>query len=249
MGLISFLKEAGYIEDKNAAPKAQPNGAPPKEAATKASPSSSTFLTTTVFSNSGAVNTSAETLAPSREPKEAFIKFFEDAMKEANLPGEDYYEFRVQLSKMRERMGSRTSEDALLESVLINFEAKNVFPKDLIGHAEHYLKALAAKKDAFVKEAEAEKIKIRQDREAQVNKTLSDIESKKQRMQQLSKEIENLQLSIDQQNNSVEVTKSSIEEAVQKITNSQEELGIAHSYMSSNISSEINMLSSKQTAQ
>lgn len=239
MGLKSFLTENGFLTPEKLV-------LPVKETASKAAAGGSTFLTTT-FSSDGASTTSAPTtyVAPGKTPKDAFLKFFEDAMREANLPGDDYYEFRIQLSKMRERMGNRTSEDALLESVLINFEAKNIYPKDLIAFADHYLQALTSKKDQFINEAGNEKVNIQQQREGQIVQAQKDIDAKLQRIEQMKHEIEGLQAAVAQQNNSMEVTRSSIKEATQKIDDSQVELQTAFDFMATGIRGEIKILTGK----
>lgn len=243
MGILTkFLKDQGLITDD--APVSTPSS---KKAEVAAKPVNSTFLTTT-FNATGLVNTTQPTpqvLGTGQQPKDAFVKFFEDAMTAANLPGEDYYEFRTKLSKMKQRMGNRTSEDAILESVLIEFESKNLFAKDLVGFADHYLQALTAKKDQFIHDAEGEKVNIQKNREASILQAQNDIAAKEQQIAQMNKSIETLQQGIDQQKNSIEVTKSSIQEAYDKIDVSKQELQLAFDFMASNITNEKSILLNK----
>lgn len=237
-----FLQEAGIVEKDSPADK--------KEESSSAKKSSDVLFPTTTFStnkNPVTPNTGTSSVVPTlgRVPKENFVKFFEDAMKQANLPGEDYYEFRQKLAKFKERMGNKTTDDAILEMVLIDFEGKNITPNDLIGHANHYLNALTKKKEQFIAEAEQEKANIRKQRENQVNQLQNDIAAKQQKILNLQKEIENTQHDIAQQQNSLEITKSSIGEATEKLDISQQELELAYSFMSSIIQGEISTLTSK----
>lgn len=66
-----------------------------------------------------------------------------------------------------------------------------------------------------------------------------------QRIEQLKKEIEMAETEVASKTNNLEVAKSSIGEATEKIDMSEQELELAYTYMANNINTEISILTTK----
>ena len=166
MSLINFLKQQGFIEDSKT-DKTKPAG-------TENAPASSNTVAPTYFpvedDNSSTVKTAStddpsfvtplskrKTTDDSVDP--TFVKFFEDELVKANLPGPDYFEFRQQLLKTQQKMAAKgmAAPEVVLQAVLMSFEAQDVSPAKLIEAARHYKEIIKQKNDDFLKGAAAEK--------------------------------------------------------------------------------------------
>ena len=88
-----------------------------------------------------------------------FVKFFEDELGKANLPGPDYFEFRQLLVKTQQKMAAKgiAAPEVVLQAVLMSFEAQDISPAKLIEAASHYKDVIKQKNDDFLKGAAAEK--------------------------------------------------------------------------------------------
>ena len=153
MGLKTFLQQQGFIADDAT-----------EETISKPSNSSATPTNNTVaptfFPMQPAVvpeasrtdeapsfvaplpQTTAST-APQQQLDPTFVKFFEDELVKANLPGPDYFEFRQQLTKTQQKMAAKgvTAPDVVLQAVLMSFESQEITVLvDFFGHAALKLK-------------------------------------------------------------------------------------------------------------
>ena len=168
MGLKSFLKENGFIQDDPKDKSVQSSSDSNASQATVTSSVPSFFPVTQV-----PVNTVPDVLAsadPSfvtplknlndqSAPDPAFIKFFEDELAKTNLPGPDYFEFRQLLIKTQQKMASKgiVAPEVVLQTVIMSFEAQDITPAKLIDAARHYKDILKQKNDDFLKGASSEK--------------------------------------------------------------------------------------------
>ncbi len=251
MGLKDFLKQQGFIADDPGAKKEKVDNtrtAPPPvtpvyfpvspatEGGTKPTGSDPSFVTPL----HQAASASTEQLDPS------FIKFFEDELSKANLPGPDYFEFRQQLVKTQQKMAAKgmVAPDVVLQAVLTNFETQDITPAKLAEAANHYKGILTQKKDDFLKGAASEKNNQLQKRQTVLQQHEDSIKKIQQQLQQL--ELQKLQLeeAMTKEKTQLEADKTMGKEGITKIERAEQLIAAAHSYMLAAIDSDIKRLQS-----
>ena len=169
MGLKDFLKKQGFIEDESA-DKAASHSNSSGNGSSSASSIAPTFFPLqpaagTASSNAGPSDPSFVVMAPQQSTSEknqldpTFVKFFEDELVKANLPGLDYFEFRQQLIKTQQKMATKgmAAPEVVLQAVMMNFETQDVTPAKLIETARQYKTIVKQKNDDFLKGAATEK--------------------------------------------------------------------------------------------
>lgn len=110
-----------------------------------------------------------------------FSKYFQDIMDKANLPGPDYYEFSKALDSMK---GMPLSDQQRFVTVFAGFAAQGVKPQALVDAANQYLNILNQKKESEF--------------EASVKAAQGQVDQKKQKIEQLTKENADLTAKIQQ---------------------------------------------------
>src|SRR5258705_3249086 len=129
MGLKDFLKQQGFIEDgpENKRKEKSDNTRTAQPAVTPI------YFPVSAGSQEGGAKASGDpsfvTPLPqpatnaNEQPDATFIKFFEDELVKANLPGPDYFEFRQLLVKTQQKMAAKgvVAPDVVLQAGLMSF--------------------------------------------------------------------------------------------------------------------------------
>lgn len=255
MGLKSFLKQQGFVEDdsnekskqnnelsspasQNAAiaptffPVQTPAQAPGSAATASADPS---FVAPLPSTTNG---------QPSLDP--SFVKFFEDEMAKANLAGPDYFEFRQLLIKTQQKMAAKgiNAADVVLQAVLMSFEAQDITPAKLLEAAQHYKEVIKQKKDDFLKGAATEKTNQLQKRQSVLQAHNDNIKKIEQQMHELELQKKQLDQTLDREKTQLEVDKSMGQEGIAKIERAEQLITLAHNYIQSTIETDIARLGS-----
>jgi hypothetical protein len=257
MGLKSFLKQQGFIEDE-LGDKAKEHGDNSRESQEPVS-TAPTFFTqhspepaTPISTTSGTIpdpsfvapllqNTNIqEQLDPT------FVKFFEDELVKANLPGPDYFEFRQQLIKTQQKMAAKglAAPEVVLQAVLMNFEAQEIPPAKLIEAARQYKVIIKQKNDDFLKGASVEKNNQLQKRQTVLQSHNDSIKKIQQQLQQLEIQKQQLDESMNKEKTQLEINKTLGKEAIEKIEKAERLISLAHNYIQSTIDTDIQRLQS-----
>jgi len=253
MGLKSFLKQQGFIED-GADDKKKETGADQAAAPVyfpvegpvsgKNSPAAATAgQTEPSFVVAGMQqNTTAE--GDKTDP--TFIRFFEDELVKANLPGPDYFEFRQQLVKTQQKMAAKgvMAPEVVLQAVLTSFEAQDTPPSKLAEAARHYKEVLRQKNDDFLKGAAAEKNNQLQKRQSVLQAHNDAIQKIQQQVQQLELQKRQLEEAMNKEKTQLEVDKTLGKEGIEKIERAEKLISQAHDFMQSAIDADIKRLQS-----
>jgi hypothetical protein len=254
MGLKSFLKEQGFIEDGPADKKT------PKAAAGQAQPAAGVAP---VYFPVGAAGSGGRTADVAGEPSfvtplqqavntineqpdASFIKFFEDELVKANLPGPDYFEFRQLLMKTQQKMASKgvVAPEVVLQAVMMSFEAQDITTAKLVEAANHYKDVLKQKNDDFLKGAAAEKNNQLQKRQAVLQLHDDNIKKIQQQLQQLELQKQQLEDTMNKEKTQQDVDKSLGKEGIEKIEKAERLISQAHGFMQSSIDADIKRLQS-----
>jgi hypothetical protein len=251
MGLKSFLKQQGFIADDEAGKNKDKAGAggtvPPP-------------VTPTYFPIEPGGQTTGKTSAdPSfvsplqqvvtnaaEQPDPSFIKFFEDELVKANLPGPDYFEFRQLLVKTQQKMAAKgiVAPEVVLQAVMTSFEAQDATPAKLMEAARHYKEILRQKNDDFLKGAASEKNNQLQKRQAALQTHDENIKKLEQQLAQLEQQKKQLQEAVNKEKTQLDVDKSLGKEGIEKIEKAERLINQAHAFMQSSIDTDINRLQS-----
>jgi hypothetical protein len=256
MGLKDFLKKQGFIEDdpvnnpqgqgsnsdnsssstSNIAPTFFPIQSLGGNAASNAGSSDPSFVVTPTQQNSNESNQ----LDPT------FVKFFEDELVKANMPGPDYFEFRQQLIKTQQKMAAKgmVAPEVVLQAVIMNFETQDVTPAKLIETAKQYKTIVKQKNDDFLKGAATEKNNQLQKRQSVLQAHNLTITNLQQQIQQLEQQKQQLIESLNKETTQIDVDKSLGKEAIDKIGKAEHLISLAHDYIQSTIDADITRLQS-----
>lgn len=250
MGLKDFLQQQGFITGNPAA----------KNKSAGAAPAPATAVTPAFFPVTNATETNAKVAAdPSFvtplqqpvthgnvQPDESFIRFFEDELVKANLPGPDYFEFRQQLIKTQQKMAAKgmAAPEVVLQAVMTSFEAQDISPVKLAEVAAHYKGVLKQKNDDFLKGAAAEKANQLQKRQNVLQLHEESIKKIQQRLQQLELQKQQLEEAMSKEKTQMEADKTLGKEGIAKIERAEQLITAAHTYMQSAIDTDIKRLQS-----
>ena len=176
----------------------------------------------------------------------SFIKFFEDELVKANLPGPDYFEFRQLLNKTQQKMASKglASDEVVLQTVLMSFEAQDITRPKLIEAARKYKDIIKAKNDEFIRGAEAEKTNQLQKRQSVLQTHDANIQNMMQQLQQLEQQKQQLTDALNKEKTQSEVDKSMGKEGIAKIERAEQLIALAHNYIQGTIDADIQRLNS-----
>jgi hypothetical protein len=255
MGLKNFLKQRGFIAD-------EPGDTIKEHGNTAAETQQNTEIPPTFFplqpvaDISAGISTPENTGDPSfvaplqqsaggkEQLDPTFVKFFEDELVKANVPGPDYFEFRQLLMKTQQKMASKgvAAPEVVLQAVLMSFEAQNVTPANLIDAARHYKDVLRQKNDDFLKGAEAEKNNQLQKRQNVLQAHNDNIKKLQQQLEQLELQKQQLVQSIGKEQTQLEVNKTMGKEGIEKIERAERLIALAHNYIQSTIDTDIKRL-------
>jgi len=246
MGLKSFLRDQGFITDE-----------PGDQAKSSANPDSGKETAPAFFPQQQAAAPAGDTTAdpsfvtplPKSAPAKdqldpTFIKFFEDELVKANLPGPDYFEFRQSLIKTQQKMAATgvVAPEVILQAVLMSFEAQDVSRAKLKEAALHYKDVLKQKNDDFLKGAAVEKNNLLQKRQSAVQSHNDAIKKIKQQLEQLEVQKQQLTDSMAKEVNQMDVDKSLGKEAMEKIERAEQLITVAYNHIQSSIDSDISRL-------
>ena len=175
---------------------------------------------------------------------QTFIKFFEDELAKANMPGPDYFEFRQLLVKTQQKMTAKggSSPEVVLQAVLMSFEAQDISPAKLIDAARHYKDVLKQKNDDFITGAEKEKSNQLQKRQTVIQAHNDSVRKIQQQLQQLEVQKQQLTDSLNREKTQMDVDRSLGQEGIDKIEKAEKLINLAHDYMQSTIDRDINRL-------
>ncbi len=259
MGLKNFLKQQGFIEDEstdkvnkpadsnreqNTSAASTPVFFPIQTSATPATDSTPEVGKTSEPSFVSPLQQRSGEQQPQADP--TFVKFFEDELVKANLPGPDYFEFRQLLMKTQQRMASKgmAAPEAVLQAVLMSFEAQEISPAKLVETAKHYKEAIKQKNDDFLKGATAEKNNQLLKRQNVLSLHDENIKKIQQQLQQLDVQKQQLQESLNKEKTQMDVDKTLGKEGIEKIEKAEQLISLAHDYIQSSIDADIKRLQS-----
>ena len=254
MGLKNFLKQQGFIED---GPSDKKKGKENSQASSKQPDAdvSPVYFPANFNNDTGSPTTSAgepsfvtplqqsgNTVLTKLDP--SFIKFFEDELVKANLPGPDYFEFRQLLLKTQQKMTTKggAAPEVVLQAVLLSFEAQDISRAKLVDAARKYKDILKQRNDDFLSGAAKEKNKQLQKREDALRGHNENIQQFQQQIQQLELQKQQLQESLNKERTQLEVDKSLGQEGIQKIEKAETLISLAHDYIQSTIDTDIKRL-------
>jgi hypothetical protein len=254
MGLKSFLKNQGFIEDD----KPASSGSDKKTANQSGNqevtsvPSFFPIGEKESYAESGgnadpSFVTPLQKSASQRETVDpSFVKFFEDEMVKANLEGPDYFEFRQQLLKTQQKMSAKgmAASDVVLQAVLMSFDAQGISADKLVSAAQHYKSVIKQKNDDFLKGADEEKNNQLQKRQSVLKSHADNIDKLQQQIQQLEVQKQQLVEAMNKEKTQQEVDKTLGKEGIEKIERAERLINIAHDYMQATIDNDIKKLQS-----
>jgi hypothetical protein len=260
MGLKKFLQQQGFIEaetgDQGKVRSDKPGVAPQTTSDVPQPvyfPLSSSSPETGSLASSGTMPSDPSFVAPLQQNTKGrasldptFIKFFEEEMVKANLPGPDYFEFRQMLLKTQQKMTSKgvAAPEVVLQAVLMSFEAQDIQSEKLIQAARHYKETLTEKKDDFIKGAEAEKNNQLQKRQNVLKAHDDNIRKIEQQLQQLELQKKQLDEAMSKEKTQMEVDKTLGKEGIEKIERAEQLISLAHDYIQTSIDADIKRLQS-----
>jgi hypothetical protein len=257
MGLKNFLKQRGFIEDepgdtiKEHGDHSSAAQQPVAEIAPTFFPLHSTDATT-VSTPSGEIPDPSFVAPLQQNTSEkdkldpTFVKFFEDELVKANLPGPDYFEFRQQLIKTQQKMTAKgiVAPEVVLQAVLMNFESQDIQPAKLIEAARQYKVIIKQKNDDFLKGASAEKNNQLQKRQSVLQSHNDNIKKIQDQLRQLELQKQQLDESMNKEKTQLEINKTLGKEAIEKIEKAERLITLAHNYIQSTIDTDITRLQS-----
>ena len=257
MGIMNFLQQQGFIAtDGNDAAKSKTESSP---ASQQSAPIAPTFFPVlpTIGNNASAdadeapsfvapLPQTATSTASQQQLDPTFVKFFEDELVKANLPGPDYFEFRQQLTKTTQKMAAKgvNASEVILQAVMMSFETQDISPAKLIDAAQQYKTILKQKNDDFLKGAAAEKANQLQKRQGVLQTHTENIKKIEQQLQQLELQKKQLDDAINKEKTQLEVNKSLGKEGIEKIERAEQLIAFAHNYIQSTIDTDISRLKS-----
>ncbi len=248
MGLKNFLKEQGFITDDQDG-EAKGNG---DSSGSGQQPNSK--ITPTIFPVSAAPQANSpdpsfvSPLQQSNPEKDqldpTFVKFFEDELVKANLPGPDYFEFRQSLIKTQQKMAASgvAAPDVVLQAVLMSFEAQDVSTAKLKDAALHYKDVLKQKNDDFLKGAASEKNNQLQKRQNVLQSHNDAIKKMQQQLEQLELQKQQITDAMAKEKNQMDVDKSLGQEGIDKIEKAERMITLAYNHIQSSIDADIKRL-------
>jgi hypothetical protein len=256
MGLKNFLKQRGFIEDEPG-DKIKEHG-DHSNAVQPVSEIAPTFFPLHSATDAATSKSSGEIPDPSfvaplqqnTSEKEqldpTFVKFFEDELVKANLPGPDYFEFRQQLIKTQQKMTAKgiAAPEVVLQAVLMNFETQGIAPAKLIEAARQYKVIIKQKNDDFLKGASSEKNNQLQKRQSVLQSHNDNIKKIQDQLRQLELQKQQLDQSMNKEKTQLEINKTLGKEAIEKIEKAERLITLAHNYIQSTIDTDITRLQS-----
>lgn len=189
-GLRGFMKNAGLWEDKEEAPVKVVLPTPSPVSKTPNSPTLTVSATIHPNESNGFVNPEIEANA---------IKYFNNLMESANLPGPDFWEFFNALKTNMASFGSSITDERVLYNMVFNTMASVGLKFDvLISSHKQYDNLLLQKYNAFLEENK----KLMQSAVGDNNKIIESIKvanvNRKKQIEQLQKDIEQDELKMTQ---------------------------------------------------
>lgn len=256
MGLKKFLQEQGFIEKEEgnkSVPDQQTSAGTPPPMYFPVNPSSQGGASTAVDNTQADPSfvtplkqTSSSATASGEAPDPTFIKFFEDELVKANLPGPDYFEFRQMLLKTQQKMSTKgvVAPEVVLQAVLTSFEAQDINASKLVEAAKHYKEVLKQKSNDFLKGATAEKNNQLLKRQNVLQAHTDNIKKIEQQLQQLELQKRQLDEAMNKEKTQLEVDKTLGKEGIEKIERAERLISLTHDYMQSSIDADIKRLQS-----
>ncbi len=254
MGLKNFLQQRGFIED-DSKPKTEttshdghstgsnevaPTYFPITPSGSSANGGSDPSFVTPLQTSSSSSSSSSTQLDSS------FVKFFEDELTKANLPGPDYFEFRQQLIKTQQKMAAKGmgTPEVILQAVLMSFEAQDIQPSSLVETAKKYKDIIKQKNDDFLKGAAAEKNNQLQKRQSVLQSHNDAINKIQSQLLDLETQRRQLEDAMNREKTQMEADKSMGQEGIAKIERAENQIVLAHEYIQSTIDNDIKRLQS-----
>jgi len=253
MGLKNFLKEQGFIAE---GPGDKKTEKPVNTAGSSSGVTPTYFPVNAASSGSNNTATGGEpsfvtplqqaVSSVNQQPDATFVKFFEDELLKANLPGPDYFEFRQLLIKTQQKMAAKgvVAPEVVLQAVMMSFEAQDVTPVKLADAARHYKDVLKQKNDDFLKGAAAEKNNQLQKRQSVLQGHDDNIRKLQQQLQQLEQQKQQLEDAMNKEKMQQDADKSIGKEGIEKIEKAERLIAAAHDFMQSSIDADIKRLQS-----
>ena len=253
MGLKDFLKQQGFIADGPADKAKQPAD---KTSIAKSAVEPMYFPVSESAASTAAASGDPSFVEPLRQvagngntgaqPDASFIKFFEDELAKANLPGPDYFEFRQLLVKTQQKMAAKgvVAPEVVLQAVMMSFEAQDISTAKLIEAARHYKEVLQQKNDDFLRGATAEKNNQLLKRQNVLQAHDENIKRIQDQLQQLELQRQQLEDAMNKEKTQQDVDKSLGKEGIEKIEKAGRLITQAHAYMQAAIDTDIKRLQS-----
>ena len=256
MGLKDFLKKQGFIEDEPVS-KSEGQGSNADKSFSSLSNIAPTFFPVQSATNDATANTGSPdpsfVIMPSQQNSNeknqidpTFVKFFEEELVKANLPGPDYFEFRQQLIKTQQKMTTKgiVAPEVVLQAVLMNFETQDITPAKLLETAKQYKAIVKQKNDDFLKGAATEKNNQLQKRQSVLQSHNDNIKKLQQQIQQIEIQKAQLDEAMNGEKTQMEIDRSLGKEGIEKIEKAERLLSLAHDYIQSTIDTDIKNLQS-----
>ncbi|HLP52721.1 MAG TPA: hypothetical protein VK154_17655 [Chitinophagales bacterium] len=252
MGLKDFLIKQGFITEKEGVntPDAE-NDTKQQQTTDPVTPTFFPLQGDNTTTNSGQVSEPAFVAPIKNNPGSvqldpSFVKFFEDELVKSNLPGPDYFEFRQLLNKTKQKMEGKgmASDDLILHTVLMSFEAQDVSGAKLVEAARKYKEIIRKKNDDFLAGAANEKNSQLQKRQAALQTREANIQKIQSQLVQLENQKRQLEDALAKEKTQSEVDKTLGKEGIAKIERAEQMINLAHAYIQGTIDADIQRLQS-----
>jgi len=163
------------------------------------------------------------------KPDDKFVDILLKAVEKNNMEGFDYLEYKSSLQSLA---GMDMDEPTKYKSALAMAKTMGATPDNLIASARFYLDVLKKENVKFKTALKNQRTKQVSGREGEINKTLKLIESKKQKIAQLEKEI-----AADTKN--LETLKAGINKAAAKVQSTSDNFNYAFNVVTGQIQEDI----------
>ena len=192
----------------------------------------SLLSTTPHISTTNTVTSTSTTASVDSGKKEQYIEHLKKVMKDANIPGPDYYEFELALESMK---SLPIDEKTKFITIFAGFQVQGVTKDKLVETANHYIDIISGVKEGFEKDVENAfntDVKAEEDQ-------ITQIESQNQEIDKQMIELTNKKLANQE---SIKTLKESITHHTNQINGQKSDFDIAYNEQVSDINKNIELI-------